>query len=81
MCMYFSILVLFGQWGSLIEFHSRTSFVKTRGNKFVLDGCPVYMNGFNSYWLMVIVINPKDREKVTFSFEQNVAHGMTVART
>lgn len=77
----FSILIVLGQWGSVNAFKSSTSFVKTRGSNFVLDGRPVYVNGFNSYWLMVLATNPTDREKVTSVFEQAVAHGLTVARS
>lgn len=77
----FSILIVLGQWGSVNAFNSSTSFVKTRGSNFVLDGRPVYVNGFNSYWLMVLATDPKDREKVTSVFEQAAAHGLTVARS
>jgi len=77
----FSILNVLGQWGSVNAFNSSTSFVKTRGSNFVLDGRPVYVNGFNSYWLMVLATDPKDREKVTSVFEQAAAHGLTVARS
>lgn len=77
----FSILIVLGQWGSVNAFNSSTSFVKTRGSNFVLDGRPVYVNGFNSYWLMVLATDPKDREKVTSVFEKAAAHGLTVARS
>lgn len=77
----FSILIVLVQWGSVNAFKSSTSFVKTRGSNFVLDGRPVYVNGFNSYWLMVLATDPTDREKVTSVFEQAAAHGLTVARS
>ena len=76
----FSILFFLGQWVSVNAFIPRTSFVKTKGNNFVLDGRPVYVNGFNSYWLMSLATNPTDRQKVTSVFQQATSHGLTVAR-
>lgn len=74
----FSTLIVLGQWGSVTAF---TGFVETRGKKFVLDGRPLYVNGFNSYWLMVVATDPNDREKVTSAFEEAAARGLTVARS
>ncbi|CAA0814573.1 Mannan endo-1-4-beta-mannosidase 7 [Striga hermonthica] len=56
-------------------------FVRTRGNQFVVNGRPLYFNGFNSYWLMYMAADPTTREKVTDTFGQASEYGMNVART
>eukprot|EP01018_Ginkgo_biloba_P019952 Gb_14635 [translate_table: standard] len=55
--------------------------LQTRGTHFVENGSPLYVNGFNSYWLMYVATDPAQRYKVTSIFEQAAAHGLTVART
>ncbi|KAL6865012.1 hypothetical protein ACP4OV_016163 [Aristida adscensionis] len=59
------------QWG----------MVKTRGSQFVVGGRPLYVNGFNSYWLMVLAVDPSARGKVSEVFRQAAAVGLTVCRT
>ncbi|KAG8067716.1 hypothetical protein GUJ93_ZPchr0005g16232 [Zizania palustris] len=59
--------------------------VRTRGAQFVVgDGAsisPLYVNGFNTYWLMVLAVDPSTRGKVTEVFQQAAAVGLTVCRT
>ncbi|XP_073127471.1 putative mannan endo-1,4-beta-mannosidase 9 [Henckelia pumila] len=57
------------------------SFVQTMGTQFVLNGKPLYFNGFNSYWLMYMASDPATRAKVTDTFRQASEYGMNVART
>lgn len=56
-------------------------FVETKGNHFVSNGKPLFFNGFNSYWLMVVASDPSTRVKVTDTFVQASRLGMNVART
>eukprot|EP01018_Ginkgo_biloba_P008514 Gb_04261 [translate_table: standard] len=71
-----SLLFLGLQWVSV-----NAKFVQTRGTHFMANGSPLYVNGFNSYWLMYVATDPAQRYKVTSVFEQAAAHGLTVART
>ncbi|XP_062231099.1 putative mannan endo-1,4-beta-mannosidase 5 [Phragmites australis] len=60
-----------GQWG----------MVKTKGSQFVVRDRPFYVNGFNTYWLMILAVDPSTRGKVTEVFRQAAAVGLTVCRT
>ncbi|CAL4907378.1 unnamed protein product [Urochloa decumbens] len=51
--------------------------VKTRGSQFVVGDQPLYVNGFNAYWLMILAVDPSTRAKVTEVFQV----GLTVCRT
>ncbi|QHO39285.1 Mannan endo-1,4-beta-mannosidase [Arachis hypogaea] len=55
--------------------------VQKRGNQFVLNEKPFYINGFNTYWLMVFAVDESTRGKVTEVFQQASSVGMTVCRT
>uniref|UniRef100_A0A0D9WF40 mannan endo-1,4-beta-mannosidase n=1 Tax=Leersia perrieri TaxID=77586 RepID=A0A0D9WF40_9ORYZ len=58
--------------------------VRTRGVQFVVGNGgsrPFYVNGFNTYWLMVLAVDPSTRGKVTEVFRQAAAVGLTVCRT
>ncbi|KAL4362861.1 hypothetical protein GQ457_04G029660 [Hibiscus cannabinus] len=56
-------------------------FVQTTGTKFVVNGKPFYINGFNAYWLMVFASDLSTRSKVTDVFREASKYGMNVART
>ncbi|OMO82320.1 Glycoside hydrolase, family 5 [Corchorus olitorius] len=56
-------------------------FVETRGNTFVKNGRPFYLNGFNAYWMMVFASDNSTRSKVTDAFKEASKYGMNVART
>ncbi|RWW54840.1 hypothetical protein BHE74_00038556, partial [Ensete ventricosum] len=64
----------------LLVFHgsaySPSSFAKTRGTRFVIDGRPFYSDGFNSYWLMYMAADPVEREKVSSTLEQASTLGL-----
>jgi len=58
-----------------------SGFVKTAGTHFSVNGKPLFVNGFNSYWLMTVATDLTQRNKVTSVFEQAAAHRLNVART
>ncbi|KAI4353569.1 hypothetical protein L6164_002508 [Bauhinia variegata] len=55
--------------------------VQKKGNQFVVNDQPFYVNGFNTYWLMVFAADNSTRGKVTEVFKQAKSVGMTVCRT
>ncbi|XP_022722492.1 mannan endo-1,4-beta-mannosidase 6-like isoform X2 [Durio zibethinus] len=55
--------------------------VETKGNQFVVNGQPFYVNGFNTYWLMVFAADQSTRGKVSELFQQASSVGLTVCRT
>ena len=55
--------------------------VETKGNQFVVNGQPFYVNGFNTYWLMVFAADQSTRGKVSELFKQASSVGLTVCRT
>ncbi|KAI4331892.1 hypothetical protein L6164_016842 [Bauhinia variegata] len=56
-------------------------FVQTKGTEFELNGFPFLFNGFNSYWMMHVATDPKQRDKVSNVFSKASASGLTVCRT
>jgi mannan endo-1,4-beta-mannosidase len=74
------ICVLFA-FSYLAQSINGDSFVKTQGTEFVVDGHPFLFNGFNSYWMMHVVADPSERNKVTEVFSEAAANGLTVCRT
>lgn len=57
------------------------TMVQKSGNQFVVNNQPFYVNGFNTYWLMVFAVDASTRGKVTELFQQASDVGMTVCRT
>ncbi|XP_018814365.2 mannan endo-1,4-beta-mannosidase 6-like isoform X1 [Juglans regia] len=55
--------------------------VGKKGNQFVVNDQPFYLNGFNTYWLMVFAADQSTRVKVTDLFKQASSVGLTVCRT
>ncbi|CAJ2671015.1 unnamed protein product [Trifolium pratense] len=55
--------------------------VGKKGNQFVVNNQPFYINGFNAFWLMVFAADDSTKEKVTEVFKQASSLGMTVCRT
>ncbi|KAK6266441.1 hypothetical protein QUC31_017278 [Theobroma cacao] len=55
--------------------------VERNGNQFVVNGQPFYVNGFNTYWLMVFAADQSTRGKVSELFQQASSVGLTVCRT
>ncbi|KAL7136040.1 hypothetical protein ABFS83_10G002500 [Erythranthe nasuta] len=57
------------------------SMVQKNGNQFTVNGQPFYVNGFNTYWLMVFAVDASTRGKVTEVFQQASSVGLSVCRT
>lgn len=57
------------------------TMVQKKGNQFVVNDQPFYVNGFNTYWLMVFAADQSTRGKVTDVFKQAASVGLTVCRT
>lgn len=55
--------------------------VQKQGNQFVVNDQPFYVNGFNTYWLMVFAADQSTRGKVSELFHQASSAGLTVCRT
>ncbi|KAJ4832550.1 Mannan endo-1,4-beta-mannosidase 6, partial [Turnera subulata] len=60
---------------------SSWQMVGKKGNQFVVNDQPFYVNGFNTYWLMVFAADQSTRGKVTEVFQQASSVGLTVCRT
>nr|KJB41765.1 hypothetical protein B456_007G119100 [Gossypium raimondii] len=58
-----------------------TGFVQTTATKFVINGKPFYLNGFNAYWMMMFASDNSTRSKVTDAFREASKYGMNIART
>lgn len=57
------------------------TMMQKNGNQFILNAQPFYVNGFNTYWLMVFAADDSTRGKVTDLFHQASSVGLTVCRT
>ncbi|KAK9110907.1 hypothetical protein Scep_018426 [Stephania cephalantha] len=57
------------------------AFVATSNAQFVVNGSPFLFNGFNSYWMMDVAIDPNQRYKVSNVFRDASSAGLTVCRT
>nr|DAD25744.1 TPA_asm: hypothetical protein HUJ06_027212 [Nelumbo nucifera] len=55
--------------------------VGKKGKQFIVNDQPFYVNGFNTYWLMVLAADQSTRGKVTELFQQASSVGLTVCRT
>lgn len=61
--------------------HGNGSFAKINGLRFEMNNKPLYLNGFNAYWLMYMSADPSTRDKTTSAFQQASKYGMNVVRT
>ncbi|MBA0766129.1 hypothetical protein Gotri_015197 [Gossypium trilobum] len=59
----------------------RFSFVERNGTHFFLNGKPLYVNGWNSYWLMAHSVDESSRPKVSAMLQAGAKMGLTVCRT
>ncbi|KAK1283836.1 putative mannan endo-1,4-beta-mannosidase 5 [Acorus calamus] len=55
--------------------------VQRRGNLFMVSDRVFFVNGFNTYWLMILAADPATRGKVSDVFKQASSIGLTVCRT
>ena len=47
--------------------------MKTEGTHFSVNGNPLFVNGFNSYWLMSLATDTAQRNKVTYVFNMGIS--------
>jgi len=59
----------------------QSGFVQRNGTNFVLNGKRLYLNGFNSYFLMIVASDPSTMSKVTTTFQEASQNGLNLART
>eukprot|EP01018_Ginkgo_biloba_P004329 Gb_28909 [translate_table: standard] len=57
------------------------NMVERKGIQFIVNGLPFYINGFNTYWLMVFSVDPSTKSKVTQLLQDAASVGLTVGRT
>ncbi|XP_066358506.1 mannan endo-1,4-beta-mannosidase 1-like [Miscanthus floridulus] len=57
------------------------AFVRVQGTRFVRNGKPFFVNGFNAYWLMNLGGNHAQRGKVTSALSQAAGAVPSLART
>ncbi|XXG40047.1 hypothetical protein AAC387_Pa01g0855 [Persea americana] len=57
------------------------AMVVRKGNQFMVNDQPFYVNGFNTYWLMVFAADQSTRGKVSEVFQQASSVGLSVCRT
>ncbi|KAI0501830.1 hypothetical protein KFK09_016775 [Dendrobium nobile] len=55
--------------------------VEKTGTQFLVKGLPFFVNGFNTYWLMVFAADHSTRGKVSEVFRQAAEVGLNVCRT
>ncbi|XP_010543148.1 PREDICTED: mannan endo-1,4-beta-mannosidase 6 isoform X2 [Tarenaya hassleriana] len=70
-----------GSSGNAQEEEEEWEMVQRKGTQFGINGRPFYVNGFNTYWLMILAADNSTRGKVTELFQQASAAGLTVCRT
>ena len=58
-----------------------SGFIQTRDTHFVLNESPFLFNGFNSYWMMQVAVEPSERYKISNVFREASAVGLNVCRT
>ncbi|CAI9102627.1 OLC1v1000924C1 [Oldenlandia corymbosa var. corymbosa] len=59
-----------------------SGFVQTKGTRFMLNGRPLYLNGFNAYWMMYQAADTSTRDMISTTLQQAKSkYGMNVVRT
>lgn len=56
-------------------------FAEASAHQFVVNGKPMYFNGFNAYWLMCMASDPSTKVKITNAFQEASKLGMNIVRT
>ncbi|XP_011622682.1 mannan endo-1,4-beta-mannosidase 6 [Amborella trichopoda] len=65
----------------MISADEEWAMVQRKGNQFMVKDRAFYVNGFNTYWLMVFAVDQSTRGKVSDLFEQASSVGLSVCRT
>ncbi|OIW08366.1 hypothetical protein TanjilG_03042 [Lupinus angustifolius] len=79
--LMFFIYMSFGEIRFGFEEEPQLSFVERNGTQFLLDGKTFYINGWNSYWLMVQSVDDYSRPRVHEMLKGGAKMGLTVCRT
>ncbi|RID48151.1 hypothetical protein BRARA_I04688 [Brassica rapa] len=79
-CVAF-LYLSFGDLWFDYNWEAELGFVSRNGTQFVLDGKPLYVNGWNSYWFMDHAVNDHSRHRVGAMLEAGSKMGLTVCRT
>ena len=58
-----------------------SGFVRKTSTHFIVNWKPLFVNGFNSYWLMTVAMDLTQRNKVTSVFQRAAALRLNVSRT
>ncbi|CAN1160955.1 Mannan endo-1,4-beta-mannosidase 2 [Linum perenne] len=80
-CVAFIYLSLGDIWPSAYPVEPAWGFVQRNGTRFMLDGKPFYVNGWNSYWLMDHSADDERKHKSAAMLEAGSKMGLTVCRT
>lgn len=75
------IYMSFGDVKFGFEEEVELAFVERNGTQFMVDGKAFYINGWNSYWLMVQSVDEYSRPKVREMLKAGAKMGLTVCRT
>ncbi|XP_020237606.1 mannan endo-1,4-beta-mannosidase 2 [Cajanus cajan] len=75
------IYMTFGDVKFGLEEEVELAFVERNGTQFVVDGKAFYINGWNSYWLMVQSVDAYNRPRVREMLKAGAKMGLTVCRT
>ncbi|KAH9322279.1 hypothetical protein KI387_016918, partial [Taxus chinensis] len=79
------ILFLYTSFGDVLHMFRFTqpsmSFVQRNGSQFTVDGMPLYVNGWNSYWLMTHSVDYSTRPRVKAMLRAGAQMGLSVCRT
>ncbi|KAH1128107.1 hypothetical protein GYH30_016598 [Glycine max] len=75
------IYMSFGDVRFGFEEEAELAFVERNGTQFMVDGKAFYINGWNSYWLMVQSVDEYSRPKVREMLRSGAKMGLTVCRT
>ncbi|XP_044502965.1 mannan endo-1,4-beta-mannosidase 2-like [Mangifera indica] len=79
-CVAF-IYMSFGELGASYQKEPQLGFVTRNGSQFMADGKVLYVNGWNSYWLMDHAVHDYSRPRVRAMLEAGAKMGLTVCRT
>ncbi|XP_072997445.1 mannan endo-1,4-beta-mannosidase 8-like [Typha latifolia] len=66
-------------WGEMGD--EEWAMVGREGTQLVIKDRPFFINGFNTYWLMVFAVGPETRSKVSDVFKEAKGVGLNVCRT
>lgn len=77
------VVFIYMSWGDLrFTFQQpKMDFVERNETQFFVDGKALYVNGWNSYWLMDQAVEDFSRPRVRAMLQAGAKMGLTVCRT